>query len=64
MPSPDRIDYEGGDLDDIVLNDVSMFRMERMDDGLFWIRCYREGKPDVVFHLSAPGKIAGTHEFD
>jgi hypothetical protein len=62
--SPDRIDYEDGDLDDIVLKDVSMFRMERMSDCQFWIRCYRDGKPDVVFNLSAPGKITGRHEYD
>lgn len=65
MSSPDRIDYdEDGKLDDVVINDVSMFRMERMDDGLFWIRCYRDGKPDVVFYLSARGKITGRVEYD
>lgn len=55
MPKPeDRIDYtEEGDLDDIVINDVEMFRMERMSDGCFWIRCYKANGQDVVFHLNA-----------
>jgi hypothetical protein len=63
--SPDRVDYdERGDLDDIVVTDVSMFRMERMDSGQFWIRCYRNGKPDVVFNLSSSRKITGNHHFE
>lgn len=63
--APDRIDYdERGNLDDIVVSDVSMFRMERMAAGNFWIRCYREGKPDVVFHLNSARKITGSHYFD
>lgn len=61
----DRIDYnERGDLDDIVVNDVAMFRMERMDGGAFWIRCYRDGKPDVVFWLNSSRKITGSHSFE
>lgn len=63
--SPDRIDYDDkGDLDDIVINNVSMFRMERMDDGNFWLRCYCDGKPDVIFSLNSKRKITGRHEFD
>lgn len=60
---PDRIDYdEQGDLDDIVIRNVSMFRMERMDGGCFWIRCYCDGKPDVIFWLNSEAKITGRHE--
>jgi hypothetical protein len=62
---PDRIDYNArGDLDDIVVNDVAMFRMERMDSGVFWIRCYRDGKPDVIFWLRSERKITGSHSFE
>ena len=62
---PDRIDYDAtGDLDDILIESVSMFRMERMDDGCFWIRCYCEGKPDAVFWLNSERKIVGSHELD
>jgi hypothetical protein len=61
----DRIDYdERGDLDDVVVNDVRMFRMERMDSGHFWLRCYRDGKPDVVFALHSTRKIVGSHEVE
>lgn len=63
--SPDRIDYdEQGDLDDIVVNHVVMFRMERMDSGEFWIKCYLNGKPDVVFNLNSSSKISGNHYFE
>lgn len=61
----DRIDYDkDGDLDDIVIENVSMFRMERMNDNCFWIRCYRKGEPDIVFNLGSERKIIGSHEFD
>lgn len=61
----DRIDYDNrGGLDDIVVNHVTMFRMERMDDGCFWIRCYCDGKPDVIFWLNSAQKITGKHEFE
>jgi hypothetical protein len=63
--APDRIDYdERKNLDDVVVNDVSMFRMEWMDDGCVWIKCYCEGKPDVVFWLNSKKRITGRHEFD
>lgn len=29
-----------GLLDDVVVENVSMFRMERMDDGIWWLCCY------------------------
>ena len=61
----DRFDLDAsGDLDDIVVENVSLFRMERMDDGCFWIRCYREGQQDVVFWLNAEKKITAKHELD
>lgn len=31
---------KAGDLDDVVVRDVSMFRAERMDDDRWWICCY------------------------
>jgi len=62
---PDRIDYDdNGDLDDICLTDVTMLRMERMSTKSFWIRCYRDGRPDVVFNLHSGKKITGHHEFE
>jgi hypothetical protein len=62
---PDRIDYnKRGGLDDIVVTNVAMFRMERMDSGVFWIRCYCDGKPDVIFWLNSERKIVGSHSFE
>lgn len=73
----ERIDYtEEGHLDDIAIGDVELFRMERMNDGSFWIRLYRKGKKDVVFWLNATKnenptphdrseyRIDGSHDFD
>jgi hypothetical protein len=65
VSAPDRIDHdESGELDDVVLNDVSMFRLERMDSGNIWIKCYRDGKPDVVFRLRSARKILGSYEYE
>jgi hypothetical protein len=61
----DRFDYDDrGNLDDVVVPDVETFRLEYMDKGVVWIRCYRKERPDVVFWLSARGKITGRHEYD
>jgi hypothetical protein len=51
----ERIDYnQRGDLDDIAVGSVDLFRMERMSDGGFWIKLYRSnGKKDIVFWLNA-----------
>lgn len=61
----DRIDYDdSGNLDDVVVDSVLMFRMEWMDDDFVWIRCYRRGENDVVFWLKSAKKIEGRHEYD
>lgn len=61
----DRIDYDdAGNLDDVVIENVRMFRLEYMDENRIWIRLYRYDKTDLVFHLEAPGKIAGAHYED
>ncbi|TXH57911.1 MAG: hypothetical protein E6Q97_03495 [Desulfurellales bacterium] len=53
MDKRDRIDYDNdGKLDDVVICGVSMFRMEAMGDGRWWIKLYREGGKDEVFWLS------------
>jgi hypothetical protein len=65
MTVPDRFDYDStGNLDDVVISDVTTFRMEWMDHNRVWIRCYRNGSPDVVFALVSDEKISGTHEYD
>jgi hypothetical protein len=64
----DRIDYDDkGALDDVVIGNVSCFRLEYMSDNTVWIRCCRaegDGRPDMVFWLTARGKIKGTVEED
>lgn len=61
----DRFDYgDNGNLDDVVVHDIEMFRLEYMDNSVVWIRCYKKDGPDVVIWLNARGKITGTHEID
>lgn len=73
----DFIVYDSnGDLDDIALSDVTLFRMERMSTNTFWLRVYRKNGRDVVFWLGAepntnphprdpvPYKIVGNYDLD
>jgi hypothetical protein len=65
VSAPDRFDYDDkGNLDDVVVNDVTCFRLEYMDDNSVWLKCYRDGKDDVVIWLRSRGKITGHHDFD
>ena len=48
-----------GEPDDIVVEDVSLFRIERMDAGRVWLACYR-GDRRIVFWLTARTPIAIT----
>ncbi len=59
-----RIDSDKkGDLDDIAIDDVTMFRMEWMDSGSVWICAYTEENPDGHrFWLNSPRKITGWAE--
>lgn len=45
-------DDDEGYLDDVVIKDVEMFRMERMDDGAIWACCYLKGHERVDFWLT------------
>lgn len=52
-------------VDDVFIKNVKMFRLERMGDMSFWIRCYMEnGKHDVVFRLQAEGFLGITAELE
>lgn len=64
MEQIERIDYANGELDDIAVSSVSLFHMEQMTNGCWWIRLYREGADDLVFWLNAKGKITATMERD
>ena len=60
----DRIDSVDGNLDDVAIEGVTMFRLEYMDSNSVWIRLYRNDRRDVVIKLGARGKITGIAEYD
>lgn len=43
-------------LDDVVVKDVAMFRMERMDDDCVWLACYLTDGQEIVFDMWRVGK--------
>lgn len=62
MSNEDRIDYNQLGVDDVVINDVELFRLERMTDNVFWICCYKKGHEQddddnkrIVFWASVVG---------
>lgn len=65
VPRPSKPDYRialrpdhTGELDDVVVKDVEMFRMERMDADHIWLCCYLKGSEErITFHLTAKGWI-------
>lgn len=67
-PATDRIERidldEAGNLDDVAVSDVSMFRLEFMSERGIWIRLYRDGRPDLVIDLQADAAIRGWCEED
>jgi hypothetical protein len=65
MSKIERIHYADGDLNDVAMSEVELFRMERIADGAFWITLYRAGDKEIVFSLTAvENKIVGKHEQD
>lgn len=58
-----RIDIDSnGELDDVAISDVSMFRLERMDKGVWWMCVYYEGGGRDTFWLRSKKKISANHE--
>lgn len=43
--------YDDLGLDDVVVKDVAMFRMERMDDDCVWLCCYLADGQRIDFDL-------------
>lgn len=43
--------YDDLGLDDVVVKDVEMFRMERMDYDYVWLACYLRDGQEIVFDL-------------
>ena len=40
-------------MDDIVVNNVEMFRAEQMDTGVWWVCCYLRGGARLTFNVQA-----------
>jgi hypothetical protein len=58
-----RIDLDdAGRLDDVAISDVSMFRLERMDTGTWWVAVYYEDGGRDTFCLHSKKKIDAHHE--
>jgi hypothetical protein len=55
LPAELRND-ERGQLDDVVIHDVKLFRLERMDKAKWWMRCYMHEGDDYVFHIETSGR--------
>jgi hypothetical protein len=49
--------YDDLGLDDVVVKDVKMFRMERMDDAYVWMCCYLNDGQVIHFDLSSTKRI-------
>ena len=55
-----RIDYDdNGDLDDVSIENVRLFRLEYLDDNKIWLCCYLDDieEPDVIIDLYSKKKI-------
>jgi hypothetical protein len=50
-----RLD-ERGKLDDIAIGPVDLFRMERMDKNVWWMRLYMPDGEDYVFRIGTSGR--------
>lgn len=55
---------DAGNLDDVAVSNVEMFRLEYMDRNRVWLCCYKPDGTRVSFWLSARGSINGHHEWD
>ena len=57
-----RIDMDDkGELDDVAIDNVSLFRLERMDKCEWWAAVYYEDGGRDTFWLSSKGRISGRH---
>lgn len=46
---------KAGTVDDVVIRDVSMVRLERLGDHLWWMRCYLDGEDYIEFNIDYDG---------
>lgn len=64
MADSDRIRLDAdtyGDLDDVVVRDVSMFRAERMNADTWWVCCYLDGNERITWNVTV---VDGRLQFD
>jgi hypothetical protein len=45
--------HDNGTLDDVVVENVTMFHAEQLDSGLLWLCCYLPGGERVTFDVRA-----------
>lgn len=55
-PTPELRFDERHKLDDVVIPNVKLFRMERMDKNVWWMRLYMPDGKDFVFHVASSGR--------
>ena len=53
MSKLERIYHADGDLADVAISDVDLFRMERIADGMFWITLHRAGDKEIALRNRA-----------
>jgi len=60
----DRIDSNELGIDDVVIDDVDMLRVERMTNHEFWLAAYRGNSREVFRFYIEDGIIKCSHEHD
>ena len=55
-PPPELRNDERGQLDDVVIHNVKLFRMERMDKGSWWMRLDMPDRSAYVLHITTSGR--------
>ncbi len=56
---------DDGALDDVVVHDVEMFRLERMDGNAWWACCHLRDGSTVHFSIAAKkARVDATHRID
>jgi hypothetical protein len=56
-----RLDDDGA-VDDVVIGPVKLFRLERMAEGVWWLRLYMPDGNDFIFWLHGNGPVVATVE--
>lgn len=57
-----RFQYDGDTLDEMVVNNVKSFHIERMNDGHYWLKLTIEDAPDIVINITSDKPILCRHD--